>query len=75
MQKTLPPSSQPGFAKALYSYQLQLVKMVLVMIPYFILPDYQCTAAQLPAKIKNTISHRAQALNQLRDFIQKLIMK
>ena len=34
--------------------------------PIFYVKEYQCTAAQLPANIKNTISHRAQALNQLR---------
>lgn len=35
--------------------------------PIMYLPDYQCTVAQLPANIKNTISHRALALKQLRD--------
>lgn len=34
--------------------------------PVFYLTSQQCTMAQLPAKIKNTISHRAQALFQLR---------
>ena len=34
--------------------------------PVFYLEEYQCTAAELPATIKNTISHRAQALQQLR---------
>lgn len=34
--------------------------------PVFYLPEYQCTMAQLPATIKNKISHRAQALSQLR---------
>lgn len=33
--------------------------------PIFFIDDQQCTAAQLPANIKNTISHRAQALAQL----------
>lgn len=33
--------------------------------PVFYLPAHQCTVAQLPATIKNTISHRAQALKQL----------
>lgn len=31
----------------------------------FYLPDYQCTAAQLPTDIKNKISHRAIALQHL----------
>lgn len=34
--------------------------------PVFYLEDYQCTAAQLPAEIKNSISHRAQALKKLK---------
>ncbi len=38
--------------------------------PIFYIPDFQCTAAQLPAKIKNNISHRAQALKQLRELIK-----
>ncbi|CDZ76569.1 dITP/XTP pyrophosphatase [Legionella massiliensis] len=33
--------------------------------PVFYIPSHHCTAAELPAKIKNSISHRAQALNQL----------
>jgi XTP/dITP diphosphohydrolase len=40
--------------------------------PIFYVQEYQCTAAQLPANIKNTISHRAKALNQLRQFIQNI---
>lgn len=40
--------------------------------PIFFLPEYQCTMAQLPAKIKNNISHRAHALKHLRDLIQNL---
>ncbi|MDR3442792.1 MAG: RdgB/HAM1 family non-canonical purine NTP pyrophosphatase [Legionella sp.] len=38
--------------------------------PVFYVTEYQCTAAQLPATIKNTISHRAKALNQLRELMQ-----
>lgn len=33
--------------------------------PVFYLANYQCTLAQLPAAIKNEISHRAQAIKQL----------
>ncbi|MDX1838572.1 non-canonical purine NTP pyrophosphatase, RdgB/HAM1 family [Legionella taurinensis] len=33
--------------------------------PVFYLPERQCTMAQLPARIKNTISHRAEALQRL----------
>lgn len=32
--------------------------------PLFYLPEYQCTLAELPAPLKNKISHRAQALQQ-----------
>jgi XTP/dITP diphosphohydrolase len=41
--------------------------------PIFFVNEYQCTAAQLSANIKNTISHRAQALNQLRTAIPQII--
>lgn len=40
--------------------------------PVFYIKEYQCTAADLPATIKNTISHRAKALNQLRELILNL---
>ncbi len=40
--------------------------------PVFYVKEYQCTAADLPANIKNTISHRAKALNQLRELIYSL---
>ncbi|QEY52779.1 RdgB/HAM1 family non-canonical purine NTP pyrophosphatase [Legionella longbeachae] len=40
--------------------------------PIFYLPEYQCTMAQLPAKLKNNISHRAQALKKLHNYIQNL---
>ena len=35
--------------------------------PVFFLTEYECTMAQLPFSIKNTISHRALALSQLRE--------
>uniref|UniRef100_UPI002638D8A0 RdgB/HAM1 family non-canonical purine NTP pyrophosphatase n=1 Tax=uncultured Legionella sp. TaxID=210934 RepID=UPI002638D8A0 len=40
--------------------------------PVFYIQEYRCTAADLPATIKNTISHRAKALNQLRELISSL---
>lgn len=40
--------------------------------PVFYLADYQCTMAQLPAEIKNTISHRAQALKILQQQLINL---
>jgi XTP/dITP diphosphohydrolase len=33
--------------------------------PLFYVPSHQCSAAELPASVKNTISHRAKALRQL----------
>lgn len=38
--------------------------------PLFFVPSLHMSAAQLPAAIKNTISHRAQALLQLRTALQ-----
>lgn len=37
--------------------------------PIFYLPSHQCTAATLPAKMKNSISHRAKALRLLQQKI------
>jgi XTP/dITP diphosphohydrolase len=38
--------------------------------PIFYVPQFQCTAAQLPTAIKNQISHRAKALERLRMLMQ-----
>lgn len=38
--------------------------------PIFYIPEHRCTAAQLPAHIKNEISHRALALKQLQQHLQ-----
>lgn len=40
--------------------------------PVFYVPEYGCSAAELPSAVKNRISHRAQAVAQL---IQKLRLK
>lgn len=40
--------------------------------PVFYVSEYQCTAAEIPAKIKNSISHRAKAFSQLRHLITDL---
>lgn len=40
--------------------------------PLFYLPQQQCTMAELPAAIKNTLSHRAKALAQLRQQLAVL---
>lgn len=37
--------------------------------PIFYVPEHQCTAAELPATIKNQISHRAKALAELRRLL------
>ncbi len=39
--------------------------------PIFFLEEFGCTFAQLPSEIKNTISHRAKALQQLQTFFNK----
>lgn len=33
--------------------------------PVFLVPDYQCASAELPPAVKNSLSHRGQALKQL----------
>ena len=40
--------------------------------PVFYLPQYECTLAELSPDIKNTISHRAEALKQLREKFELL---
>ena len=42
--------------------------------PVFFLPDQGLTAAQLPAEAKNRLSHRAQALVKLKEWLQKETM-
>lgn len=38
--------------------------------PIFYLPEYQCTLAELPSQVKNTLSHRANALKQLHQLLE-----
>jgi XTP/dITP diphosphohydrolase len=38
--------------------------------PVFFLPEYQKTMAELPAEVKNRISHRAKALDKLREVLK-----
>ena len=40
--------------------------------PVFYLPQYECTLAELSPDIKNTISHRAEALKQLREHFEPI---
>ncbi len=37
--------------------------------PIFFVPEHQCSAAELPAEIKNHISHRGRALLKLRELL------
>lgn len=39
--------------------------------PVFLLPELGCTVAQLPPEEKNRLSHRAQALQALKDYLQQ----
>lgn len=38
--------------------------------PVFYVPEYGCTSAELPAEVKNTISHRALALRELSEQLR-----
>lgn len=38
--------------------------------PVFWVPDYHCTAAQLSAEVKNSLSHRGQAVQQLTALVK-----
>ena len=40
--------------------------------PVFWVPTHQCSSAQLPAEVKNAISHRGQALAQFKQSIDQL---
>jgi len=40
--------------------------------PVFWLADRQCTSAQLPAEVKNALSHRGQAVRQLASMLASL---
>lgn len=37
--------------------------------PVFWVPEYQCASAELPAEVKNSISHRGQALKHLTNLM------
>lgn len=41
--------------------------------PLFIVPDHRCTMAELPAETKNRISHRAQALERIREPLTRAL--
>lgn len=43
--------------------------------PIFFVPGYEKTMAELPESIKNKISHRAQALNKLRQQLERIYQK
>lgn len=40
--------------------------------PLFMVPEYDCTLAELPLDIKNRISHRGQAFKQFVAYLQQL---
>ena len=40
--------------------------------PLFLLPGYEKTMAELPAEVKNKISHRAHALEKIKEVFNKL---
>ena len=40
--------------------------------PLFLVEEYQCSAAQLPAAVKNHASHRGQAMRQLLSLLARL---
>jgi XTP/dITP diphosphohydrolase len=40
--------------------------------PIFFVPEFECTMAQLPAEVKNRISHRARALQAAQQLIEDL---
>lgn len=39
--------------------------------PIFYIPSQRCTAAELPTEVKNTLSHRGQALKKLRQQLSQ----
>ncbi len=39
--------------------------------PVFFVPEHGCTSAQLPAEVKNRLSHRGKALRQLVELLAK----
>ena len=41
--------------------------------PVFYLPEYQATLAELPAEVKNSISHRARAAQRLRPILAGIL--
>ena len=45
------------------------------MIPIFYLPERGVTVAELPAEIKNRISHRAKAAAKLKVWLEKGILE
>ena len=43
--------------------------------PVFLVPDYGCTFGELPAEVKNQISHRARALQKLKEKLNEIVRK
>jgi XTP/dITP diphosphohydrolase len=43
--------------------------------PVFWVPNHDCSSAELPPEVKNSLSHRGKALNQLANLIDLMIQK
>lgn len=43
--------------------------------PMFYVPEYEMTMAEMPQELKNTISHRAKALQELKNKLEKSDLK
>lgn len=43
--------------------------------PIFFVPEYNCTTAQMPAELKNEISHRGKALKAMKEELRKYLQK
>ncbi len=42
--------------------------------PLFFVPEYNCTMAELPAAVKNRISHRARAVERAREVLREWVI-
>ncbi|MDF2844121.1 MAG: hypothetical protein K0R00_2547 [Herbinix sp.] len=42
--------------------------------PIFYVPEYKCTTAEMPMELKNEISHRGKALNEMKEILRKHIV-
>ncbi len=47
--------------------------MDLDMIPFFYLPEYKCTTAELSPEKKNELSHRGKALRMMKEKLKTVL--